>query len=71
MIATAVNHKRQKAYYHVQFSMLLKQAGDGNGGEDSSSQREVGVNGCPMLTISMVTNGRIKTGPEHPQKQSS
>lgn len=55
--------------YHVELASLLGEAGDGHCGEDSGGQTQVGVDGCPVLTVSMVSNGRVETGPEHPQEQ--
>lgn len=49
----------------------MQHAGEGHGGEDTGSQRAVGVNGRAVLGIAVVRNGRVKTGPVHPQVQGT
>ncbi len=56
---------------HVQFSFVLHEAGDGVGGEHTGSQGEVGVDHRCELTDARVSDGRVKTGPEHPQEDGS
>lgn len=43
--------------YHVQFSFLMSQAGDGEGGEHGGSEGEVGVDGRPVLAVAVVRDG--------------
>lgn len=59
----------QREHYHIQFSSLLRHAGDGHGGEDRGSQSNVSVDGCSVLSIAVVSDGRVETWPEHPQEQ--
>lgn len=53
--------------YHVNFARFLKEAGDGECGEDRGGQGEVGVDGGTVLPVPVVCDGRVETGPEHPQ----
>lgn len=55
--------------YHVQFSSLLRYAGDGHSGENGRSKGDISVDGCSVLSITVICDGRVETGPEHPQKQ--
>lgn len=55
--------------YHVQLSFLLRHAGDGHRGENRGSESQVGVDGCPVLSVAVVSDGWVKAGPEHPQEQ--
>lgn len=55
---------------HVQLSFVLHQAGDGVGREHAGGQGEVGVDHCGELREARVGDGRVKTGPEHPQEDS-
>lgn len=56
---------------HVKFSFVLHEAGDGVGREHTGSQGEVGVDHCCELSVARISDGRVKTGPEHPQEHSS
>ena len=56
---------------HVQFSFVLHKAGDGVGREHTGSQGEVGVDHCCELSEARISDGRVKTGPEHPQEDGS
>lgn len=62
---------KEKFSDHVQFSFVLHEAGDGVGREHTCSQREVGVDHCCELRDAWLGDGRVKTGPEHPQEDSS
>lgn len=53
---------------HVQFSFVLHQAGHGIGREHACSQGQIGVDDCCELSEAGVSDGWVKTGPEHPQK---
>lgn len=55
--------------YHVQFSFLLTHTGDGESGKNTGSEGKVSVDDCSMLSSTVVCDGRVKTGPEHPQEQ--
>ena len=57
--------------YHVQLSSLLRHAGDGHGGENRGGEGEVSVDGCSVLSVAVVCDGGVETGPEHPQEQST
>lgn len=50
---------------------MLHEAGDGVGGHHTGSQGEVGVDHCSELCVAWVSDGRVKTGPEHPQEDGS
>lgn len=70
LISTIVNEVgRDSEWYHVQLALLLKQARDGKGGENCGCQSQVGVDGCPVLPIAVVGDGRVETRPEHPQEE--
>lgn len=56
---------------HVQFSFVLHQAGDGVGGERAGGQGEVGVDDGGELQRAGRGDGRVETGPEHPQEDGS
>lgn len=56
---------------HVQFSSVLHQAGDGVRREHTGGQGEVGVDHRGELSDTRVSDGRVKTGPEHPQEDGS
>lgn len=56
--------------HHVQPSTLVVHAGDGHGGEDAGGQAQVRVDGRPVLPVSVVSDGGVETGPEHPEEQS-
>lgn len=43
--------------YHVQLSFLLRHAGDGHRGENRGSESQVGVDGCPVLSVAVVSDG--------------
>ena len=51
--------------------MLLEEAGDGHSGEDSRGQSQVGVDGCSVLPVAVVCDGRVEAGPEHPQEEGA
>lgn len=51
--------------------MLLEEAGDGDGGEHRGGQGQVGVDGRSMLPVSVVRDGRVEAGPEHPQEEGA
>lgn len=59
----------QETRYHVQLSFLLRHAGDGHRCENGGGQGEVGVDGRSVLSVTVVRDGRVETGPEHPQEQ--
>lgn len=56
---------------HVQFSFVLHQTGHGIGREYACSQGQIGVDDCGELSEAGVSDGWVKTGPEHPQKDRS
>lgn len=56
---------------HIQFSFVLNQAGHGVGREHACSQGHVGVDDRGQLSEAWVSDGGVKTGPEHPQKDGS
>lgn len=49
--------------------MFLEETGDGHRGEHCGGQGQVGVDGCSMLPVSVVCDGRVEAGPEHPQEE--
>lgn len=59
------------AIYHVQLAVLLEEAGDGHAGEHRGGQRQVGVDGRPVLPVPVVRDGRVEAGPEHPQVEGA
>lgn len=50
---------------------MLHQAGGGVGREHTGSQGEVSVDDSSELSQARVSDGRVKTGPEHPQEDGS
>lgn len=68
--STAVDIKGQLSD-HVQFALVLHEAGDGVGREDARGQGEVGVDHRGELKLGRVSDGRVKAGPEHPQEDGS
>ena len=56
-------------YYHVQFPIPFSYAGDGHSSKDRGGQCQVGVDGCSVLTVTMVSDGRVETWPEDPQEK--
>lgn len=56
--------------HHVQPSSLVVHAGDGHGGEHAGGQAQVRVDGGSVLPVSVVSDGGVETGPEHPEEQS-
>lgn len=59
----------QSEHHHVQLSFLLRHAGDGHGGENRGSKSKVSVDGRSVLSVAVVGDGRVETGPEHPEEQ--
>lgn len=51
---------------HVQFPFVFYKAGDGVSREHTGSQGEVCVDDSSELSVARVSDGRVKTGPEHP-----
>lgn len=56
-------------HYHVQLPSLLRHAGDGHSGENGGGEGEVRVDGRSVLSIAVVCDGRVETGPVHPQEE--
>lgn len=50
---------------------MLHQAGDGVRREHTGGQGEVRVDHGCELSVARVSDGRVKTGPEHPQEDGS
>lgn len=50
---------------------MLEETGDGHSGEHRRGQGQVGVDGCSMLPVSVVCDGRVEAGPEHPQEEGA
>lgn len=71
IISSVIVDIKWRSSDHVQFSFVLHQTGDGVGREHTGSQGEVGVDDCSELTDACLSDGRVKTGPEHPQEDSS
>jgi len=57
--------------HHVQFSLVLHQAGDGVGREHAGRQREVGVDHRHHLRVAGFGNGGVEARPEHPEEDGS
>ncbi len=51
--------------------MLLEEARDGHCSEHSGGQSQVGVDGCSVLPVPVVCDGRVEAGPEHPQEEGA
>lgn len=51
--------------------MFLEETGNCHSSKDRRGQGQISVDGCSVLTITVVCNGRVKTGPEHPQEEST
>lgn len=56
---------------HVQLPFVFHKAGNSVGGENTGSQGEVGIDYCSELSETWVSDGRVKTGPEHPEENCS
>ena len=55
--------------YHVQLPFLLRDTGDAHRRQDRGGQRQVGVDCRAVLPVPVIRDGRVETGPEHPQEQ--
>ena len=53
--------------HHVELALVADQCREAIGGQGAGRQGVVGVHGCAVLVITMGRDGRIETGPEHPQ----
>lgn len=67
----AASTRLRNEAYHVELSLLGRKTRDGKRGENRSGQGEVSVDGRSVLSVAVVRDGRVETGPEHPEEEGS